>query len=113
MNNSLYTPSTAPRVGPVSGSRNKLRNNSIKLLLTLAKEMQQKLNQFGGADLDQLRIENLAKYFDVVIRLGELGLLDSRNEVGGSFVNISINRFFPDREPAITIAGKPDGIPPA
>jgi hypothetical protein len=113
MNNSLYTPSTAPRNGRVPGSRNKLRNDSIKLLLTLAKEMQQKLNQFGGADLDQLRIENLAKYFDVVIRLGELGLLDSRNEAGGSFINISINRFFPDKEPTITIEGTPDGQPPA
>src|SRR5262245_3455379 len=108
-----FTSATAPRNGKPPGARNKLQGQAVKLLLTLAKQTQQKLEEFGDSDLDQLRVENVAKYFDVVIRLGELGLLDSKNEAGGSLVNISITRFFPDKEQAITIEGKPDGQPSA
>jgi hypothetical protein len=91
--------------GRASGSRNKLNEKSVRMLLTLADKLQVRVDKFGDVDLDALRIENPAKYWDVIIKLGEVGMLRQQDTQGGAIVKISINRFFPDEKPGLTIDG--------
>jgi len=104
-----FTPETAPRNGRVPGSRNKINARAWKVLDTLLADY----HEHGEEAVKVLRVERPYEYVRASLAATEIALKYTQGQQGGALVKISINRFFADKEPAITIDGTSDGQPSA
>ena len=105
-----FTPQTAPRNGRPPGARNKVNARAWKVIDTLLADYK----EHGDAVVKTLRLEKPYEYLRASLHATEIALKYTQGQQGGNaLVQISINRFFPDKEPAITIDGVSDGQPPA
>jgi hypothetical protein len=103
-----FTSQTAPRQGRMKGSRNKLNARAWKVIDTLLADYK----EHGDKAVDYLRIEKPYEYVKAALAATEIALKYTQAQQGGNaLVNISINRFFPDKEPTVTIDGVSDGQP--
>ena len=102
-----FTSSTAPRNGGrKKGSRNKINGRAWKVLDTLLTDYK----EHGDTVVETLRIEKPYEYLRASLAATEIVLKYTQGQQGGNaLVSINIQRFFPDKEPAITIEGTPDG----
>jgi hypothetical protein len=101
-----FTRQTAPRVGRVPGSRNKINARAWKVLDTLLADYK----EHGDKAVEYLRIEKPYEYVRASLAATEIALKYTQGQAGGNaLVNISINRFFPDKKPTVTIDGVSDG----
>jgi hypothetical protein len=105
-----FTPESAPRSGRMKGARNKINVRAWKVIDTLLADYK----EHGDAVVRTLRVEKPYEYVRASLAATEIALKYTQGQQGGNaLVQISINRFFPDKEPAITIDGVSDGQPPA
>ena len=105
-----FTKETAPRNGRPPGARNKITARAWKVIDTLLTDYK----DHGDKVVTALRIEKPYEYLRASLHATEIALKYTQDQQGGNaLVQISINRFFPDKEPAITIDGVSDGQPPA
>jgi hypothetical protein len=103
-----FTSQTAPRQGRMKGSRNKVNRYAWKLIEDLLADYKQN----GKATIDILRIEKPYEYVKASLAATEIALkYTQQGQQAGALVQISINRFFPDKE-LVTIDGA-DDQPPA
>ena len=103
-----FTPATAPRNGGVAGRRNKINARAWKLIDGLLADYA----EHGAAAVRILRVEKPYEYVRASLAATEIALKYTQGQHGGNaLVNISINRFFPDKEPTVTIDGVSDGQP--
>src|SRR5262245_53146797 len=103
-----FTPETAPRNGRVPGSRNKINARAWKVIDTLLADYK----EHGDKAVAYLRIEKPYEYVKASLAATEIALKYTQGQQGSSaLVQISINRFFPDKEPTVTIDGVSDGQP--
>ena len=105
-----FTPDSAPRNGRVPGSRNKLNARAWKVINTILADYK----EHGDKAVAYLRVEKPYEYVKVSLAATEIALKYTQGQQGGNaLVQISINRFFPDKEPTVTIDGGSDGQPSA
>jgi hypothetical protein len=105
-----FTVESAPRNGRPPGARNKINARAWKVIDTLLADYK----EHGDAVVKTLRLEKPYEYVRASLHATEIALKYTQGQQGGkALVQISINRFFPDKEPTITIEGTPDGQPPA
>ena len=105
-----FTPATAPRNGRVPGSRNKINARAWKVIDTLLADYR----EHGDKAVEYLRIEKPYEYVKASLAATEIALKYTQGQQGdNALVQISINRFFPDKEPTVTIDGVSDGQPSA
>jgi hypothetical protein len=105
-----FTSETAPRNGRAPGARNKINKGAWKVIDTLLADYKEN----GDAAVETLRIEKPYEYVRVSLAATEIALRYTQGQAGGNaLVSINIQRFFPDKEPVITIEGTPDGQPSA
>ena len=103
-----FTPTSAPRNGRVPGSRNKINARAWKVIDTLLTDYK----EHGDKAVAYLRIEKPYEYVRASLAATEIALKYTQGHQGGNaLVQISINRFFPDKEPTVTIDGVSDGQP--
>ena len=103
-----FTSETAPRDGRVPGSRNKINARAWKVIDTLLADYR----EHGDKAVEYLRIEKPYEYVKASLAATEIALKYTQGQQGGNaLVQISINRFFPDKEPTVTIDGVSDGQP--
>jgi len=105
-----FTPESAPRSGRMKSSRNKINARAWKVIDTLLADYK----EHGDAVVRTLRVEKPYEYVRASLHATEIALKYTQGQQGGNaLVSINIQRFFPDKEPTITIEGTPDGHPPA
>src|SRR5262245_8523997 len=103
-----FTSQMAPRKGRVPGSRNKINARAWKVIDTLLTDYK----EHGDKAVEYLRIEKPYEYVKASLAATEIALKYTQGQAGGNaLVQISINRFFPDKEPIVTIDGVSDGRP--
>src|SRR5262245_13749908 len=103
-----FTPATAPRDGRVPGSLNKINARAWKVIDTLLADYK----EHGDKAVEYLRIEKPYEYVKASLAATEIALKYTQGQQGGNaLVQISINRFFPNIEPTVTIDGASDGQP--
>ena len=89
--------------GRLKGSKNKLNAGAWKALGSLIEDYQ----QHGEKILCILRVEKPEAYVRAALAATEIALKYTENQAGGNaLVNISIQRFFPDKD-TVTIDGQP------
>ena len=105
-----FTPANAPRNGRASGSRNKVNRYAWKVIEDLLADYK----EHGKATIDILRIERPYEYVKASLAATEIALkYTQQGKQAGALVQISINRFFPDKDqPTVTIDGVSDDQPP-
>jgi hypothetical protein len=103
-----FTPQTAPRNGRAPGARNKINARAWKVIDTLLTDYK----EHGDKVVTTLRIERPYEYVRASLAATEIALRYTQAG-GNALVSINIQRFFPDKEPTITIEGTPDGQPSA
>jgi hypothetical protein len=106
-----FMPANAPHQGRMKGSRNKVNRYAWKVIEDLLADYK----EHGKATIDILRIERPYEYVKASLVATEIALkYAQQGQQAGALVQISINRFFPDKDrPTVTIDGVSDGQPPA
>jgi hypothetical protein len=98
-----FTPTNAPRQGGKPGRHNKVNRYAWKVIEDLLADYK----EHGAAAITTLRIERPYEYVKASLAATEIALKYTRQgQPGGALVQISINRFFPDKDaPTVTIDG--------
>jgi hypothetical protein len=100
-----FTPANAPRQGGKPGRHVKVNKSAWQLIEGVLVDYQ----VHGKGVITALRLEKPEAYAKLSLAATEIALkYTEQGQQGGALVNISINRFFPDKEPAVTIDGAND-----
>jgi hypothetical protein len=106
-----FTPANAPRQGGKPGRHNKANRYAWKVIEDLLADYK----EHGPAAINILRVERPYEYVKASLAATEIALkYTQQSQQAGALVQISINRFFPDKDqPTVTVDGVSDDHPPA